>query len=174
MEAGCNIVVCTNKGGDNLKEELNTNHLDCKLNGCLFFSTTKLSREWSKLADEAFSKTGLSPSHAVLLYIVNLKGELQQKEVGELLHLTPSTITRLIDKLERKGYVKKQSEGKNVRLQATPEGRAQQDEIIASWNRLNHGYQGILTEEETVRFLEISGKLLKNLTSRSDSINNRR
>jgi len=141
---------------------------DCKLNGCLFFSTTKLARELGRLADEAFSKTGLSPSHAVLLYIINVNGEIQQKEVGELLHLTPSTITRLIDKLERKGYVKKQSEGKNVCLRATPEGLTQQEQIIASWNQLQNSYRNILTEEETVRFLEISGKLLQNLKDKSE------
>lgn len=141
---------------------------DCKLNGCLFFSTTKLARELGKLADEAFSKTGLSPSHAVLLYIVNLKGGIQQKEIGEMLHLTPSTITRLIEKLERKEYVKKQLEGKNVYLNTTAEGLTQQDEIITSWNCLQDRYQNILTEEETLRFLEISAKLLEKLECESD------
>lgn len=141
---------------------------DCNLNGCLFFSTTKLARELGKIAEEAFSKTGMSPSHAVLLYIVNLKGEIQQKEIGELLHLTPSTITRLIDKLERKGYVKKQAKGKNVCLQATTEGLAQQEQVIASWNQLHSSYQNILTEEETIRFLEISGKLLQKLTDKPE------
>jgi DNA-binding MarR family transcriptional regulator len=141
---------------------------DCKLNSCLFFSATKLAREFGKLADEDFSKTGLSPSHAVLLYLVNQKERIHQKEIGEILHLTPSTITRLIDKLERKDYVEKQSVGKNVYLLSTEKGRAQQDEIIASWNRLNERYQNILTEEETVRFLEISSKLLEKLDSRAD------
>ncbi|MFA9463120.1 MAG: MarR family winged helix-turn-helix transcriptional regulator [Velocimicrobium sp.] len=141
---------------------------DCRLNGCLFFSTTKLARELGKLADEAFSKTGLSPSHAVLLYIVNLKGGIQQKEIGEILHLTPSTITRLIDKLERKEYVEKQSEGKNIYLRTTIKGLAQQDEIIVSWNRLHDRYQNILTETETTRFLEISGKLLEKLENKAD------
>jgi Transcriptional regulators len=139
----------------------------CNLNTCLFFSTTKLARELSRLGDEAFSKTGLSPSHAFLLYVINQSGEIQQKEVGELLHLTPSTITRLIDKLERRGYVKKQAEGKNVCLLATPEGLDQQDEILASWNQLHNDFQNILTEEETAQFLEISGKILQKLTEKS-------
>ena len=151
-----------------MNSEQKPDRQNCMLNGCLFFSTTKLARELGKLADEAFSKTGLSPSHAVLLYMVNLQGKIQQKEIGELLHLTPSTITRLIDKLERKGYVKKLSEGKNVCLQATPEGMAQQEQIIASWSQLHNGYKDILTEEESVRFLEISGKLLGKLTDKSE------
>ena len=151
-----------------MNDQINTPPQHCKLDGCLFFSTTKLAREFSKLADDAFSKTGLSPSHAMLLYLINLKGKIQQKEVGELLHLTPSTITRLIDKLERKGYVEKQSEGKNVCLLATPEGLLQQNGIITAWNLLHNGYQNILTETETLHFLEISGKLLEKLTNKSE------
>lgn len=150
-----------------MNEDRDTNHLDCKLSGCLFFSATRLARELGRLADEAFSKTGLSPSHAVLLYIINREGMIWQKEIGELLHLTPSTITRLIGKLERKGYVKKQVEGKNVRLQATLEGQAQQEEIISCWDELHKDYEDILTEEETVRLLQISGKLLEKLTDKT-------
>lgn len=140
---------------------------ECNLDGCLFFITTKIARELGKIADEAFHRTGLSPSHALLLYIVNHNGGIQQKEVGEILHLTPSTITRLIEKLERKGLLSKKIEGKNAYLCTTPEGLALQNEIIASWNRLHDVYKGILTEEETARFLEIGGKLLAALDGES-------
>ena len=150
-----------------MNELKNTDPQKCELDGCLFFSTLKLARELNKLADDTFSKTGLSPSHAVLLYLINFKGKIQQKEVGELLHLTPSTITRLIDKLEHKGYVEKQSEGKNICLLATSEGQAQQNEIIDAWNLLHNGYDDILTKEEMVCFLQISGKILENLTNKS-------
>ena len=136
---------------------------ECKLNGCLFFTSTKLARELGRIADEAFSRTGLSPSHAILLYILNLRGGIQQKEIGEMLHLTPSTITRLLERLERKELIAKQSEGKNVYLCTTPEGLAMQGEIIAAWNQLQGKYKDVLTEEETARFIEISSKLLKSL-----------
>ncbi|GLC82234.1 MarR family winged helix-turn-helix transcriptional regulator [Lacrimispora brassicae] len=136
---------------------------ECKLNGCLFFTSAKLAREMGRMADEAFSKTGLSPSHGILLYIVNLRGGIQQKEIGETLHLTPSTITRLLERLERKGLIAKKAEGKNVYLCTTPEGLAMQSEIITAWNMLQDEYKDVLTEEETARFIEISSKLLKSM-----------
>lgn len=137
----------------------------CQLDGCLFFSTAKLARELGRLADEAFQKTGLSPSHAVLLYLINLHGRVQQKDAGALLHLTSSTVTRLIEKLVRKGFVKRQQVGKNVCLLATVQGRAQQQEIVTAWNKLHNRYQNILTEQETLQFLNISRKLLEHLTN---------
>lgn len=141
------------------KKDLNKYQLD----NCLFFSTVKLARELSKKADEAFAKTGLSPSHAMLLHIINDKGGVQQKAIGELLHLTPSTITRLIEKLEKKGYVVKQSEGKNIFLSATHEGQAMQEVLSAAFNQLHAVYENILTPEETLTFLTLSNKLLDHL-----------
>lgn len=140
----------------------------CQLNDCLFFSTTKLARIFNKIADEAFSITGLSPSHALLLYIVNQNGSIQQKEIGERMHLTPSTITRFIDKLERKNYVSRKTEGKNAFICTTEDGLALQQEIIKAWNNLHNMYNNILTEEETTQFISISAKLLNKLESENN------
>ena len=145
---------------------LEEQELDLKkyqLESCLFFSTVKLARELSKVADEAFAKTGLSPSHAMLLYIINDKGGVQQKAIGETLHLTPSTITRLIEKLEQKGYVAKQSEGKTVFLGTSEAGQAMQTALSEAFNQLHAVYENILTPEETLSFLTLSGKLLNHL-----------
>ena len=157
------IFVCTNKGGIILDCNFETKDQECKLNGCLFFTSAKLARELGRIADESFRKTGFSPSHAILLYIVNLRGGIPQKEIGEMLHLTPSTITRLLERLERNEFIAKKSEGKNVYLCTTPEGLALQSDIITAWNMLQGKYEDVLTEEETSRFIEISSKLLKSL-----------
>ncbi len=136
---------------------------NCRMNTCLFFSSTKLAREFNKIGEEAFKKLGLSPSHAMLIYVVNQTDAIQQKELGERLYLTPSTITRFIEKLEYKGLVIKRSEGKNVYVSTTEQGKALQVEIIEAWNKLHTLYEDILTDEETKQFISISNKLLKKL-----------
>ena len=136
---------------------------NCRMNTCLFFSSTKLAREFNKIGEEAFKKLGLSPSHAMLIYVVNQTDEIQQKELGERLYLTPSTITRFIEKLEYKGLAVKRSEGKNVYVSTTEQGKALQVEIINAWNVLHALYEDILTDEETKQFISISNKLLKKL-----------
>lgn len=133
---------------------------DCRLNGCLFFSTSKLARAFGKTAEEAFGKMGISPSHAFILYLVNQAGSVHQKEIGERLYLMPSTITRFVEKLEGKKLVLRKTEGKNVIISSTKEGRDLQPEIMQAWNQLNNAYQDILTEDETNQFIELSKKLL--------------
>ncbi len=146
----------------------NGNEQECMLNGCLFFSTTKLARAFGKIAEEAFKKTGLSPSHALLLYLVNQTGSIHQKEIGERLHLTPSTITRFVEKLESKRLVSKRTEGKNVYICTTEDGLALMEEIIKAWNVLEDGYKDILTEEESGQFIRISNKLLSKLGNQEE------
>ncbi|MDH8679076.1 MarR family winged helix-turn-helix transcriptional regulator [Fusibacter bizertensis] len=136
---------------------------NCRLNTCVFFSTTKLAREFNKIAEEAFKKTGLSPSYAVLIYILNQTEKMHQKELGERMFLTPSTITRFLEKLDAKGLVTKTSEGKNVYVSSTVKGKALQAEIVAAWNELHTIYDGILSEEETRQFVNISNKLIDKL-----------
>ena len=151
-----------------MNQEYDIDEKDCRLNDCLFFSSAKLARVLGKTADDAFSKTGLSPSHALLLYIVNQNGEIHQKEIGERLHLTPSTITRFVEKLEGKRLVSRKTNGKNVYICTTEKGLLLQSEIIIAWNDLHTVYEDILTEDETRQFIEISRKLLEKLEKQKD------
>ena len=95
--------------------------------------------------------------------ILNQTEKMHQKELGERMFLTPSTITRFLEKLDAKGLVTKTSEGKNVYVSSTVKGKALQAEIVAAWNELHTIYDGILSEEETREFVNISNKLIDKL-----------
>jgi DNA-binding MarR family transcriptional regulator len=118
------------------------------LAGCLYFSSNKLARTIGKIADEEFKKTGLSPTYAYLISVVNEKEGITQKEIAEILHSAPSTITRFIDKLENKGLLIRKNEGKNSFIYPTQEGKALQKEINKAWGTLHKNYLNILGEEK--------------------------
>ena len=69
------------------------------LHNCLYFTANSLSRVITRMADDEFRRTGLSPSHAFLMMLVNDNPGIGQKELCEQLHLAPSTVTRFIDAL---------------------------------------------------------------------------
>lgn len=144
----------------------NLHDTDLQLNECLFFSSCKLGRVLGKTADDEFKSTGLSPSHAFLLYIVNKNSGIQQKHIGELLHMTPSTITRFIEKLEGKGLVLRKSEGKNVFIFKTDKGMLMQSDIENAWSRIHNIYSDILTTEERDIFITITNKIIDKLESK--------
>ncbi len=72
------------------------------LESCLFYNVNALSRQLLKLAEAAFAPLKLSPAHASLLLVLYDNPGIHPKKLGELLQLTPSTITRFIDVLAKK------------------------------------------------------------------------
>lgn len=142
--------------------------INCQLDNCVYFTSNKLARLFKKTAEEAFRKTGLSPSHAMLLYIVNKEGRIHQKIAGEFLHMTPSTMTRFVDKLVHQQLVSRSVDGKNVYLQTTTAGLERQKDILSSWTALHQTYENLLSDDETRQFLALSHKLLDGLENASE------
>lgn len=122
---------------------------------CLYFTVSKLSRVITKMAEEEFAKTGISPTYGFLLMTVNEKPGISQNEICKILHIAPSTLTRFIDKLEGKGLVTRRSEGKNSFIYSTEEGMEHQKEIEKAWMSLYHRYSEILGYEEGEKLTEI-------------------
>ena len=72
---------------------------------CLYFNANHLSRVVNKLMNDAYASIGLSAAHAYLLRLVLDNPGLLQKEIGSMLHLEKSTITRFINKMVDEGYL---------------------------------------------------------------------
>lgn len=117
------------------------------LHNCLYFTANALSRSVSRLAEEAFRPTGLSPSHAFLLMVVHDRPDAPLKELGRELQLAPSTITRFADALVAKGLVERRQQGKTVFLEATNAGRDLLPAVENAWMSLYRRYSRILGQD---------------------------
>ena len=114
------------------------------LSHCLYFTANSLARVITRMAEEEFRSTGLSPSHAFLMMLVTDKPGIGQKELCEKLHLAPSTVTRFIDTLTYKGYLKRKSDGKATTIYLTPDGLSLSGHIYSAWKSLHQRYTKIL------------------------------
>ena len=133
---------------------------------CLYFQTNNLSRILSRMADEAFRSAGLSPSHAFLLMKVNDEPGIQPSKLSDILGLTPSTITRLIEKMEYQGYLQRISEGRATRVEPTDKCISKDSEIKEAWKLLRERYSEMLGERYTEVLTEMSVKAIDQLESR--------
>lgn len=116
-----------------------------KYSGCLFFSAGALCRKLDKLADEVFSHhLQLSASHAFILKEIIENPGIKPGEVAQELHLKPSTITRLVDKLCERGLVMRNFMGKSSHLSASEEGKVLLPAIRNAWEDLNKNYSQAL------------------------------
>lgn len=136
--------------------------------GCLYYTASALGRIVTRMAEEEFAATGLSPSYVFLLMIVHGKPGIQPTEIAEKMMLTPSTVTRLIEKLEYQGYLRRRSEGRATLVEPTEKSLAANDRLQEAWAGLSRRY-GELLGEETARKLtqdiyEAAVKLEENAT----------
>lgn len=114
------------------------------LHDCLYFTANSLSRIITRMAEEEFRKTGLSPSYAFLVMLVMDDPGIGQKALCEQLNLAPSTVTRFVDALVQKGYLTRQSIGKTANIYPTAQGIALRESIDAAWTSLHMRYAAVL------------------------------
>lgn len=121
---------------------------------CLYYSSNALARIMTRLAEEEFSAVDLSPSHAFIVMTVNRNPGIPAGELAGIMMLTPSTVTRLVDKLESRRLVRKHSEGRSALIYPTPASVAINDAVKEAWFRLYTRIKEILGEEPSRRLTE--------------------
>jgi DNA-binding MarR family transcriptional regulator len=114
---------------------------------CLYFTANSLARAVTRLADEAFRRVGMSPSHAFVLMLVIDRPGISQQELAEHLRLAPSTVSRFVDTLVARGLVAKGRRGKTTVLDPTASGAGLREPIAAAWRGLYDAYSERLGQD---------------------------
>ncbi len=128
-------------------------------------------RRRSRQVQEAIGISGAQGNILDYILVESRQRSVYQKEIEKEFGLRPSTATEALKLLEEKGLicrVPEEKDGRYKRIVFTPKAEAVQEalrrEIEESEAIL---LQGITPEEREV-FLEIAGKMLKNLDERED------
>jgi len=108
----------------------------------------------TKMAEEEFSIVQLAPSYAFLLMAINYKPGIQPKEISEVMMLKPSTVTRLIEKMETKGYLERKAIGKITEVFPTKKCTELDSKIKEAWTNLLNRYTTLIGEKESRRLTE--------------------
>jgi len=116
-----------------------------------------------KIAVNAWKKVNLSPSHAYLLMLVLNDPGIQPMKLSEELHLEPSTITRLTEKLEEKKLLVRIVEGKQTNVYPTPKAKELLPKMKQCVADFYQTYSIILGKDE-------SGRLIKSINRIADKL----
>jgi DNA-binding MarR family transcriptional regulator len=130
---------------------------------CLYFTSNALARKVEKMAQENWKKFGLSPSHAYMLLVVVEEPGVQPTMLSEQLQLSPSTITRLIEKLEKSKLVVRTTEGKLTNVYPTPKAKDLYPKMKASAEEFYQKTLKTLGEKESSTLIKSMVKLADKL-----------
>jgi MarR family transcriptional regulator, organic hydroperoxide resistance regulator len=137
---------------------------DSRYGQCMYFTSNALARKTSKLAVAAWKKAGLSPSHAYLLMIVLEEPGVQPGRLSLELHLTPSTITRLIEKLEEKKLVIRTTEGKTTSVYPTVKSKEMKPVLQECVDNFYKSCIALVGKDECTRFVNSINKISDKLS----------
>jgi len=136
---------------------------DSKYHKCLYFIANALARRTEKLAQDTWQKVDLSPSHAYLLMLVLEEPGIQPTAIAAQLQLQPSTVTRLIEKLEKKKLVIRTFEGKITNVYPSPKGKELYPRMKECVSEFYSMCTSILGKEESTKLIQNMGRVADKL-----------
>lgn len=139
-----------------------------KLENTLYSSIARLYHKNRCFMDEQLRKRGITElgfSHIRIIIILHVFKVLSMKEVTEKISKDKSTVTILVNKLEKKGYLRKKvcEEDRRVTYLELEEKAKEILNIIFEVSDIFQSrVEKILDEEERKMFIKIMSKLIEN------------
>lgn len=127
---------------------------------CIGARVRLLSRAISRIYDDMIRPHGIKFSQLNILTVVTLRGPIQQMEVGRILSLEKSTLSRNVTLMESKGWLQSQSgEGKNRFLGVTPKGRELLVNAAPDWAKAQAQVTAMLGTQTAVELRQAADQL---------------
>jgi len=124
----------------------------------------KAAKAVEKVDRASISETGLHLSDFAIMEVLLHKGPLPIKTIGEKVLLTSGSMTAAINRLEKKGYVRRNqdpADGRSFYVHLTEVGRGVIESAYEQHEKQLEKITGVLTREERadlVRLLKKMGK----------------
>lgn len=109
-----------------------------------------------------FSKSSITKSQFFLLYLIEREGTCKLTRLAEILEVTPSAITVMIDRLEKPGYIKRKLDPNDRRstiVKLTSLGKQELNSVIQVRDTIFQTYISKLTNEEVLLLTELIEKM---------------
>ena len=105
---------------------------------------------------------GLVPSHGDILVCLYKNGKMTMKDIANSIHRTKPTVTVLVDKLEKLGYLKREAsdeDSRSTNIVLTQKG----EDFQATFEKISKNLNEMLYKNLSDKEIEILEELLKKI-----------
>ncbi len=113
----------------------------------------------------------ITAAQMVTLMRIYEKGKMRLGDLSKEMHVSAPTMTGLVDRLMRSGYVLRTHDKKDrrvINVELTRAGKKQAESIISEINKRWHGILVHLTKEERENYLRILKRIVNVLSIKND------
>ena len=130
------------------------------------FLLAQVARLHHHRAHELFEKLGLYRGQPPVLFILWEQDGLTHGELADKLEITPATVTRMIQRMEKTGFVQRKPDASDQRISRvylTEAGRAIRAKLQSVWDRMDVENFAGFSDEEKVMLRSFLQRLRENL-----------
>jgi DNA-binding MarR family transcriptional regulator len=130
---------------------------------CMCASFRRASRALTQLYEEALRPAGLRGTQFTVLQTLSLAGEVTQGELGQILAMDSTTLTRTLNIMGRHGWIAKRrgDDRREWRMRLSKAGEAQLKQALPYWEKAQTQLQRHLGKELSDNLM----KLTQNVTN---------
>ena len=106
--------------------------------GCLMGRARLLTRVLTSMYDDELRQFGLKATQLNLLVVVAQLGPVRRIEIGRMIQLDPSTLTRNLQVMLNNGWIEEvvnDEDGRGLPLRVTKRGTALLQDVAPAWKR---------------------------------------
>jgi DNA-binding MarR family transcriptional regulator len=117
---------------------------------CACANLRRADRAVSQFYDAALRPSGLRITQFTLLQALTLASGISQKQLGELLQIDSTTLTRTLAPLRKKGWLRSATatDRRELRLSLTAAGKREYERALPDWRRAQAGLRRALGKQD--------------------------
>jgi MarR family transcriptional regulator, organic hydroperoxide resistance regulator len=132
-------------------------------NSCLYHSSSALHRWLGKIANEQFRAVELSPTEGFGLITLKAAPGIIISDMAHVHQLDATTLTKVVDNLAKRGFLRREKFGRSYRLFGTGKGDRKEADAQAAWKKLRFEYESLIGEAEATVLAQSISEILPDL-----------
>ena len=133
-----------------------------ELRNCINYLLTVAQHKVFVLFSERLAEFGVTPGQYGILNCLWSQGSATPKEIAQILHLENSTVSGMLDKLQKRGLVTRVLDPNNrrsIRVETTEAGNAIRDDVLRTVDELNQTVLAPFTAQQRQLLLDLLRRL---------------
>jgi DNA-binding MarR family transcriptional regulator len=125
---------------------------------CMCGSFRRSSRALTQMYEEALRPLGLRATQLTILQVLARAREVSQGQLGEMLAMDSTSLTRTLGIMRRVGWVSEQrgKDRRERRIRLSPEGKSKLRRALPVWERVQSRLRGKLGKQEWDSLLRLT------------------
>lgn len=139
---------------------------------CMCGNFRRAARTLTQLYDDALRPLGMRSTQFTILQALSLTGEISQGQLGELLAIDSTTLTRTLEILIRQDWVSERrgKDRRERRLRLAEAGKTQFKRALPAWEKVQSRLRRRLGEPAWKGLMQLTQQISNVLTTEGDSL----